>query len=246
VALACLGVVIVAIMRSLPHEKKHVCEVDHEQVQDEQFQKRNIENRANLLAAWIAVFMANILVGATRSVYPKRVMNLLDSGEFTSFLDRIPSSLLDHAPATTFSCLVSALWIATALCFFLMGKVPHWHHSMRLLLWFQALAGGAAWVLGSTQSLITMIICFAIIGVNFGVSFFTAMSYSLADPVHKHRRAAITEGVLGAGGFSGSIAFGYFASTYGVNSPFLFAPVFVSFGVVLQWLLFCFGRWPAK
>jgi len=237
VALACLGAIIVVILQSLPHENKPPRTPDREQVSNDAFLKHDTEQEMNLLVAWCAVFVANVLVGATRSVYPKRVMDLLDSGELISTLVRYPTSLPNHAPATAFSWLVSALWIATALCFLIMGRTQRWHHSMRLLLWLQVLAGGAAWVLGYTQSLIVMIVCFATIGVNFGVSFFIAMSCSLANPTHKHRQAAMTEGVLGAGCFAGSMAFGYFASSFGVAAPFLFAPVFVGVGVVLQLLL---------
>ena len=87
-----------------------------------------------------------------------------------------------------------------------------------------------------------MVVCFAIIGANFGVSFFVAMFRSLAHPAHKHRRAAITEGALGAGCFAGSMAFGYFAGRYGVTAPFLYAPIFVGAGLILQVLLLRRGR----
>ena len=146
-------------------------------------------------------------------------------------------ALMKHAPATTFSWLVSTLWIATALCFLIMGRAGRWRRQTHLLLWLQVLAGGAAWVLGYVHSLGLMVVCFAVIGVNFGVSFFVAMSHSLAHPAHKHRRAAITEGVLGAGCFAGSIVFGYVAGSYGVTAPFLYAPVFVGAGFLLQFLL---------
>jgi MFS family permease len=238
VALACLGAMIAALIRSLPHEKEHFHAADPEQDSDDTFRKRDTGNRTNLLAAWCAVFVANVLVGATRSVYPKRVMDLLDSGELRFLVESSRISLLSHAPATTFSWLVSTLWIATALCFFIMGRRRRGRHQTRLLLWLQVMAGGAMCVLGYTQSLSMMIVCFATIGVNFGVSFFVAMSFSLANPVHKHRRAAITEGVLGAGCFVGSIAFGYVAGGFGVTAPFLYTPVFAGLGVVLQlWLL---------
>lgn len=243
VALACLGAMIVVLIRSLPHEKEHFCTATGEQSNDRELQEEDTENRTSLLAAWCAVFVANVLVGATRSVYPKRVMNLLDSGELRFFLEDSPMALMTHAPATTFSWLVSTLWIATVLCFLIMGRTRRWRRQTHLLLSLQVLAGGAAWALGYVQNLSMMVVCFAIIGVNFGVSFFVAMFYSLADPAHKHRRAAITEGVLGAGCFAGSIAFGYLAGSFGVTVPFLYAPVFVGAGFVLQLLLLRRGRW---
>jgi MFS family permease len=236
VALACLGGVIVVLIRSLPREKEHFRTAAEGQSSDHPSQEEE-GKKAEMLAAWCAVFVANVLVGATRSVYPKRIMDLLDSGELRIFLEDSPLALMKHAPATTFSWLVSTLWIATALCFLIMGRTGRWHGQTRLLLWLQVLAGGAAWVLGHVQSLSIMVLCFAIIGVNFGVSFFIAMFHSLAHPAHKHRRAAITEGALGAGCFAGSMAFGYFAGRYGVTAPFLYAPVLVGAGFVLQFLL---------
>tara|TARA_R110001592_G_scaffold265462_1_gene530983 strand:+ start:34 stop:417 length:384 start_codon:yes stop_codon:yes gene_type:complete len=109
---------------------------------------------------------------------------------------------------------------------------------MRLLLGLQVLAGGASWLLGNTQSLLIMLVCFAIVGVSCGVSFFVAMTYSLADPRHKHRRAATTEGILGVGGFAGSIGFGYLAGRYEVVTPFLYTPILIIVGLAIQvWLL---------
>ena len=93
-------------------------------------------------------------------------------------------------------------------------------------------------MLGITESLGIMLVCFVLVGVNFGISFFIAMSYSLADPVHKHRRAATSEGILGAGCFAGSIGFGYLAGHFGIPMPFLYTPVLVAVGLALQlWLL---------
>ncbi len=231
VALLFLGTLIAALIGSLPHEKESPETVEEESAEQE------AGSTAKLLVAWCAVFVANVLIGATRSIYPKRVMGLLDTGELRFLAEQAAPSFLGDAPATTFSWLVSTLWLATALCFFIMGRKHHWHHKMALLLWLQVLAGLAMWILGYTQSLGMMILCFALIGVNFGVSFFVAMSYSLADPMQKHRRAATTEGTLGAGAFAGSIAFGYLAGSFGVTAPFLYAPVFVGLGIALQLLL---------
>jgi len=237
-ALACIGLIMIALIRSLPPETKLLSTVDAEHSSEQSSHEAVGNNHNSLYIAWSAVFVANILVGATRSVFPKRIMNILDTGELRFFLERDSSSLLSQVPATTFSWLVSVLWIATTICFFIMGRKHCWRHRIHLLLCFQVLAGGAAWILGYTQNLSLMLVCFAIIGVNFGVSFFIAMNYSLADPIHKHRRAATTEGVLGIGCFVGSIGFGYLASCFGVTTPFLYTPLYVGFGIAIQlWLL---------
>lgn len=242
VALAGLGVAIVALIVSLPHEHDHFAPGNPDLNSDTAPKDDDRNVRANLLVAWCSVFVANILIGATRSVYPKRVVDLLDSAELRAFAETEPAAFLNQGPATTFSWLVSTLWIATALCFFLMGRKHHWHHRMGLILWLQVMAGIAAWVLGMTHSLAVMLVCFAAIGVNFGISFFIAMSYSLAEPIHKHRRAATTEGILGAGCFAGSMGFGYFAGAFGITLPFLYTPALVGVGLAIQWWLLRRGK----
>ncbi len=238
IAVALLGVAILTLIRTLPHEKEHF--IDNPVPVDDESDSTAADGRnwTSLLAAWNALFVLNVLVGATRSIYPKRVMDLLAAGELRVLFESGSSPLLNQGPATTFSWLVSTLWIATAVCYLLLGRWPLWPHQMRLLLGLQVLAGGASWLLGNTQSLLIMLVCFAIVGVSCGVSFFVAMTYSLADPRHKHRRAATTEGILGVGGFAGSIGFGYLAGRYEVVTPFLYTPILIIVGLAIQvWLL---------
>ena len=142
VALACLGAIIFVLIRSLPHETEHFNTAGGDEGNERQSDEEGHGRRTELLAAWCAVFVANVLVGATRSVYPKRIVDLLDSGELRFLLESSPMALMKHAPATTFSWLVSTLWITTALCFLIMGRTHRWHGQTLFLLWFQVLAGG--------------------------------------------------------------------------------------------------------
>ena len=236
-ALAFIGVTIMLVIKSLPRETDHFRRAGGDQAGDQELGRPFAANKTTLLVAWCALFMANVLVGATRSVYPKRITDLVGSGQLSVFLERTPTAWTSHGPATTFSWLASTLWITSALCFLVMGRTHRWHNQTGFLLWLQVLAGGAAWTLGYAHDLGVMIVCFAILGGNFGAAFFVAMFHSLANHSDKHGRAAITEGVLGAGCFAGSIGFGYAARQFGVAAPFLFAPGFIGAALALQLLL---------
>lgn len=127
--------------------------------------------------------------------------------------------------------------ITTSLTFIVMGHTTRWRHRFGLLVGFQVVAAAAFWALGRTRSLAVMAVCFVLVGAAYGGTFFASAYYSLASAEHKHRRAAINEAAVGAGGFAGSIAFGCLAGRYGLGMPFIYTPLFIAAAIVVQMAL---------
>ncbi|MBP8128438.1 MAG: MFS transporter [Candidatus Hydrogenedentes bacterium] len=236
-----LGSVCFALLLSLPHERD-LFGPGHDQVSEE----RAAHDRASevyLYAAWFATFVVNVLVGVLRTVYPKRIQDLLGSGELCMAAGWPLPGFLHAAPATTYALLASALSLLTAAAFMLLGRSRCWRHDFRLVIWLQAGCAGAFWLLGRTSSLLLMAPCFAVVGAALGVAFFSSVYYSVTDAAHKHRRATINEAAVGMGGFAGSVVFGYVIGRSGnLALPFLCTPLFIAAALFLQRLLIAHGR----
>lgn len=240
VALVFLCLVCMALLKTLPHERSYFGAASDEQLAARAAHDRVSE--AYLYCALCATFMANLLVGVTRSVYPKRVEELVSSGALRLFWEAEPISFLTYGPATKFSLIAGAMSLATAVAFVVLGRTLAWRHRFQVLFWSQALSAAAFWALGGTHSLVIMTLCFGVVGANLGVAFFSSAYYCLANSLHKHRRLSINEGAVGAGGFIGSMAFGYLAGRYGIAMPFHYAPFMVFACVALQWGLLQYGK----
>ncbi len=240
VLLFIMGCVAFALVRSMPHERTHFADATEEMLLARADHDRLSE--VYLLCGWCAVLVANALAGVTRSIYPKRVDDLVASGELRLLFESVPAEFLAGAPATKYSWLAFMLALATAVTFLVMGRTTGWRHRFQILLWIQVASAGAFWVLARTQSLIVMMGCFAVVGIYLGVAFFSSVYYSLGNPRLKHRRAAINEAAVGTGGFSGSLIVGYLAGQYGLAIPFAYTPVFVGMAIVLQIVLIHYGK----
>ena len=187
-----------------------------------------------LYASWAATFTANGLFAAVRSVYPMRVKELAESGALTLYGDVRPAFLDTVGAATTYSWLAFLLSLATVLCFAVLGATRAWQGRYAVLGAAQLAAAAAFVLLGHTHSLVVMILCFAVVGADFGVCFFASLYYSLASAKAGHRRAAINEGVLGAGGFVGGIGLGFAAQQAGIAVAFQWTPLMVVLAVAVQ------------
>lgn len=233
VALLLLGAACFALLLSLPHERD-LFGARRGQVTEEQAAHDHL-SEVHLHAAWFATFVVNALVGVLRTVYPKRIQDLIDSGELC-LLDGWPlPDILQTAPATTFAILASALSLLTAVAFILLGHTRCWRHDARLLFGLQGGSAAAFWFLGRTTSLLVMAPCFAIVGATLGVAFFSSVYYSVANAVLKHRRATINEAAVGLGGFAGSVVFGYVIGRTGnLALPFLYTPCFILAALLIE------------
>lgn len=237
--LAVLGIVSLGLVRSLPHEAEHFGALS-----DELREARSDHDRmseAFLYCAWAATLTANLLTGALRSVYPRRVKDLVDAEQLRFFFEAEPSAMLSTAAATKFSWLAFGLSLATAVAFLWLGRSYAWRYRFSVLAGFQGAAGAACWVLADTRSLVVMFVCCAVVGANLGLCFFSAIYYSVANPDHKHRRAAINEVAVGIGSLVGSMGYGLAADRYGLPFSFRWTPLLVLMAIAAQYALLHHG-----
>lgn len=190
-----------------------------------------------LLCAWTATLAAHISISATRSVFPKRLDDIVAAGNLRLFFESEAPAWLNAAAATRFSWLVVALGLTMGTTFFLLGKSGWWHHKFSILAAVQALTGLSMWTLGYTHSLVIMMVAFSVIGANLGVAFFSSVYYGTANPALKHGRAAINEGVVGVGGMIGGFGFALLGARLGLETPFHWMPGLMAAIIVLQFLL---------
>jgi len=239
VLLFALSAAALALLWSLPREVDHFGEATEEMLLARADHDRASE--VHLYAAWFANMLAMALAAATRTVYPKRIDELVATDQLRLLFESEPARVLTAGTATKYSWLAFALAGSCALMFLLLGHTRGWQHRFRYLVWTQAASGLAFWALANTTSLVVMLACFAVVGANNGLAFFAAVYYSLADPARKHRRAAVNEAAVGVGAFSGSVAFGLLAKRYGLGMPFRYAPLLIAAALAIQFLLLRYG-----
>ncbi len=235
-----LGTGSLLLIRSVPHERDHYGVLTPDLLAARAGHDRASESL--LYAAWVATFIMNMLAGVTRAVFPKRVEDLVVSGELRILFEDTPWLDLSGGAATAYSWLAFVLSFATATAFFTLGRSDGWRHRFRPLLLWQAGAGAAFFCLAYTRSLAVMLACFGVIGAALGFAFFASVYYSLANPERKHARATLNEAYVGAGNFLGSIVFGHLAAQFGLLLPLKFTPVFIAAVLAAQVLLVRRGR----
>ena len=239
VLLFALSAAALALLWSLPREVDHFGEATEEMLLARADHDRASE--VHLYAAWFANLVGMALAAATRTVYPKRIDELVAAGRLRLLFESDPLQILTGGAATKYSWLAFVLAGACTLMFLVLGRTRRWQHRFRYVLGLQAASGLAFWTLANTESLVVMLACFAVVGANNGLAFFAAVYYSVADPSRKHRRTAVNEAAVGVGAFSGSIAFGLLAKRYGLAMPFRYAPLLIAAAIAIQFLLLRYG-----
>ena len=231
--------ITLALLFAAPHERDYFGEAAPEDIEARAGHDRASEK--HLYGAWVATIVANGLIGATRSVFPKRVEDLMAAQQLRWFAESTAGPHLPTDAATAFSWLAFILSGATALTFYVLGRSQFWRHRFSLLAACQVITAVAFAELGHTRSYVMMMVCCVAVGLNLGFCFFAAVYYSLADPALKHQRLAINEGAVGVGGFIGSLGTGLLAARYGMGVPFAGAALVVAVALVLQYF-FTFAR----
>lgn len=227
------GVIVLALIQSMPSQTEYYGPL----VQDdsESSIERCHAGERFLPAAMAAVLSANLSAGAARAVFSRRVDELVAAGGLKLFFEASPPSCLTSFPASKFSWLVFVMSLCTALAFLIMGRYGFWKYKLSWLLWPQVALGIALVVLGFTHSLAVMALCFAVLGLNTGVAFFSALFYCMSNPDKKHARAAINEGMLGIGGFAGSLGAGWLGGQFGTVFPFRWSFAVMAAVILIQY-----------
>lgn len=194
-------------------------------------------SEAFLWSAWCSTFTAHLCLSAVRSVFPKRLDDIIAAGSLRFFAESDTAAWLNHAAATRFSWLAVATGLSTAFLFYVLGRSGWWHHRFSVMAASQMLAGFALYALGYTHSLLLMAAAFSIIGANLGVAFFSSVYYGTTNPDRKHGRSAINEGVVGAGGIAGSFGFALTGAYFGMQVPYFAMPILIVGIIIFQFIL---------
>lgn len=232
------GAGAVALVASLPHESHMAApDADETRAQNVGHTKRS---EAHLYAAWFSLLLGSTLFTAVTAVFSYRMEELVKAGML--FLVKSADGIqLTAEPVVYFSGLAIILNAGRAGASVIMGYTHAWQHRFWVLLVFQAAAAGAFWVFSFTTSLAVMALCCAVVGTATGVCFFASQAYSVVDPLKKHRRVALHEGMVGMGCVLGGFGFGLLAEWQGTPWPFANTPLFVAAGLILEALLLRMG-----
>ena len=233
-----LGVIVLAIMASLPHEEAYHARRPKKPAAGSAAPPAAPIGLAHLRTAWLACGIANSITGATSYVFAKRVAELNDAGALTFLWNPVQGL----GPATQFSLLIGCLSLARAATFGVMGRSAFWHGRFSVLLALQLATGIGLLVMGITHSLAVMLLCCLLTGINAGAAFYTGLSYSIEEPLHKNRRAAINEVAVGSGGFLGCLLFGLAGERFGTAWTFRMALPFILCAIALEAAAFRFWR----
>lgn len=198
-------------------------------------------SRVHLYYAWAANGTGALLVGVMRTVFPKRFEELAGADALAWFLE--PPGHIPIAAVTLFAWISMVLYLVRTVISFAMGSTRFWHYQFVFLAVLQLAAGAAFWGLGTTHSITMMLACCCVVGTAGAATFFASLSYSIADPVHKHGNASIHESMVGIGTLFGSLSFGFLAERFGSHWPFVYTPGLIIALIMFQYALY---RWALR
>ncbi len=230
-----LCMVVIAMFLVTPDERRYFGVSTDSMVEARAGHDRASE--AHLVAAWTANAVGNAMSLVARTIFAKRVEELVSSNQLRLLFESAPPDFLTGEAATKFMWITFAVAAGNAFTFFAMGRTNRWHHRFSVLAGLQLAAALGILLMGVTDSLLLMLAGCAAVGAAWGGCFFAGVFYSVANPEKKHGRAAINEGAVGLGGFLGAVAFGFTAEQYGIVTPFLFTPLVVGLAIAVQYLL---------
>ncbi|MGC8737863.1 MAG: MFS transporter [Candidatus Hydrogenedens sp.] len=203
-------------------------------------------NNLFLYPFWIGVFLANLMSIIPRSTYAEHLKKLVSNNELRFLFENSVSPILTGDPATKFSWPSAMMAFTTAGVFLLFAWTYFWKHRISLLIISQGICAITFYLLSETKSILLICISFAVIGANHGLTFFASTYYSVNNPVLRHGRASINEGLVGLGGVVGSLIFGFLVDKYGVTISYKYITFLVFFVILAELLLFYYLRKKVK
>lgn len=195
-------------------------------------------NNKYLYPFWIGVFLANLMIVIPRSTYAEHLKTLIINKELRFLFEDTINPILTGDPATKFSWPSAMMAFATAGVFLLFAWTYFWKHRISLLIISQGVCAITFFLLSETKSIFLICLSFAVIGANHGLTFFASTYYSVNNPVLRHGRASINEGLVGLGGVVGSLAFGFLVDRYGVSISYKYVTFLVVLVILAELLIY--------
>lgn len=233
-----INLLSLALLFLIPHEKQYFSASDARMPNEKTEVNEEVLNELYLLPYWIGVFLGNLMVIIPRSTYAEHMKQMVLNGELRFLFESNPSPILLDNPATKFSWPASFMALGTGVMFILLAWTNYWKHRISVLILSQMFCAIAFYILSYSKSLILISLCFTIIGLNHGLAFFAGTYYSVHNPLLRHSRASINEGLVGLGGVVGSLLFGYLVETFGVSFSYKWVISIIIFGILLELAVF--------
>jgi len=236
-----ISLISYVILLFIPHENQCYRLEDASSQNGNKFnEEEEITNTLYLYPFWVGVFLANLMVVVPRATYAEHLKQLVLNKELRFLFENTVSPILLENPATKFSWPSAVMAFATAGMFLLFAWTYFWKHRISLLIISQGICAITFFLLAETKSLVLICLCFAIIGANHGITFFASTYYSVHNPILRHRRASINEGLVGLGGVTGSLIFGYLVNKYGVSISYKYITFLVVLVILIELIIYGF------
>jgi len=139
----------------------------------------------------------------------------------------------------TAGTLISVIFAAQTLTFFILRYTSRWHYSFKTLLIFQMAACTGLFLIPFTQNilLIGMILC--LVGSLIGLVYYSSLFYALALRDKAGKRSGIHEAMVGSGAAIGPLLCGWMGSLTGQPwSPFVFGGCILIAAITAQIIFF--------
>lgn len=204
-------------------------------------------NEIYLYCGWLTNMLGWGLTGAVRTVYAGQVEHLVQRGQLVLLSESVPLHVFTAQSASTAANLYSWMQTILSLGYFIailvMGRTTRWQHQFWLVVASQALLGAGIWVLAGSHSLSVILMCHAVMGAFAGFGYLGSQCYSSANPLLKHRRIALNEGLSASTGFVLPLAFAQLGALHGLAWPFKNTPLFLAAFIFLQLFSLRYARW---
>jgi MFS family permease len=232
----------------LPNEKKYFGTVASDIADDVNSDAdRNKINESFLYTGWFCCLLAWGLVGAVRTVYASQVENLVETSSMVLLSQTMPLHTFGAdgsiGAARLYSWMQSILSAGYFLCVVIMGRTTRWQHRFGLIIVFELVVAATVWFLSTSSSLIAIMFCHVILGAFTGFGYLSSQCYSVANPLLKHRRIAINEGLANTSGLIVPLIFAQLSMSLGLLWPFSWTPVFMLGAIIMQFFLLHYGKW---
>lgn len=204
-------------------------------------------NEIFLYCGWLTNLLGWGLTGAVRTVYAGQIDRLVKQGNLVLLSSNTPFYAFEAqsnlSAATLYSWMQAVLSLGFFVAIFTMGRTTRWQHQFWLLIVAQTLLGIAIWLLADSQSLIVILLCHAVMGAFTGFGYLGSQCYSAANPLLKHKRIALNEGLSASAGFVLPLVFAQLGIWNGITWPFRNAPLLLAVFIGIQFLSLKYAKW---
>ena len=244
-----LSVLAALLLFSLPHEKEYFGRRADaaEAAPNHPAVKTRSAGELFLYCGWLTNMLGWGIIGAIRTVYAGQVNDLVQRGQMVLLSMHAPirffTAQQPPSAATLYSIMQAVLSLGYFAAILVMGRTVRWQRRLWIVAALEIVLGTAVWTLAGSRSLIVILLCHAILGAFAAFGYLGSQCYSTSDPVRKHRRVAIQEGLSQSSGFVLPLLFAQSAMSYGIAWPFKNVWLLLAAFAAAQFLSVQIAKW---